>query len=121
MFAFSKAVVQNVTSNATGACGGGVQMKDRLVLAAGTNGTLEGNSNGSIDVASARTFVNATGVVVFNSGSSIPTGWASVAGRIDGKWIFAWRGHVFSNSATTVPSCTTAKVVECIRYATVYR
>ena len=57
-------------------------MKDGLVLAAGTNGTLEGDANGFIDVASTRTFVNATGVVVFTNRSSVPTIWTRRAGSV---------------------------------------
>ena len=84
VFGVSEAVVQNVTSNASGACNGGIHMSAGLVLATWAYGTIEESSNGcTFDVAAAWAIVNTTGVVVFTSRSSIPTIGTSRAGSRD--------------------------------------
>ena len=84
VFAFSMAVVYNVTSNASGACNGEILMSAGLVLATWADGTIEESSNGcTFDVAAAWAIVSTTGVVVFTSRSSIPTIWTSRAGIRD--------------------------------------
>ena len=54
VFNFSKAIVQNVTCNASGACNGEIHMSAGLVLATWAYGTIEESSNGcTLDVATA--------------------------------------------------------------------
>ena len=84
VFAFSIAVVYNVTSNASGARDGCIHMSVGLVLATWAYGTIEESSNGcTFDVAAAWAIVNTTGVIVDHIRSSIPTIWTSRAGSID--------------------------------------
>ena len=84
VFAFSMAVVYNVTSNASGACNGEILMSAGLVLATWADGTIEESSNGcTFDVAAAWAVVKTTGVIVDHSRSRIPTIWTSRTGSID--------------------------------------
>ena len=81
---FILAVVQNVTSNASGTCDGCIYMGVGLVLATWADGTIEKSSNGcTFDVAAAWAVVNTTGVVIDHNRSSIPTIWTSRAGSRD--------------------------------------